>query len=256
MTVLPRLIPILQIEGSAAVKTSAFTNPRYIGSALNSLRMFSELEVDELVVIDLTNDVDRNSRDHVMFLEEFSSEGFMPMTYGGRVRNLERAVELTRLGFEKIILGTATYESPALIDAVADKLGAQAVVAAVDVWSELGEHFVCSDSGRNRIQTTVEGRLEQLSNKPVGEILLTSVNREGQRCGLDLDLISQVVRLTEVPLVASGGVSSITDCVAALHAGASAVAIGDTAVCLGGSMGTLIHLPGSSYRDRWFEESN
>ena len=254
MTVTPRLIPILQIQGSAAIKTTSFRRPRYIGSAVNSIRMFSELEVDELVVIDLSEESERDSTRHLAFLESFCAEGFMPLTYGGRVSSAERAVELARIGFEKVIVGTASFETPTLFGTIADRLGSQAVVAAVDVWRERDRWEIRSHSGRRPVRSTLEARLEELAKQPIGEMLLTSIRREGLRCGLDLDLISRVSARREVPLIVSGGTASISDCVAALHAGASAVAVGDSAVCLDEPSGTLVHLLVESDRVRWMEE--
>ncbi len=243
MTVMPRLMPILQIQDSSAVKTTGFGGARYIGSALNSIRMFSEIEVDELVVIDLSDPNHRQSIQHMQFLEEFCSEGFMPLSYGGRVSSVEEAVRLARLGFEKVIVGTASFMNSTLMRSIADQLGGQAVVASIDVRRSSADYAVFSHSGTRLVPLTLEQRLEELATQTVGEILLTSIDREGRRVGIDLALVQAAVGLTEVPLVIAGGTATISDCVSALQAGASAVAIGDTAVCLDGPTGTLVHLP-------------
>ncbi len=240
---MPRLIPILQIQDSSAVKTTGFGGARYIGSALNSIRMFSEIEVDELVVIDLSDPNHRQSIQHMQFLEEFCSEGFMPLSYGGRVSSVEEAVRLARLGFEKVIVGTSSYLNTALMRSIADQLGAQAVVAAVDVRLYSTDYRIFSHSGTQLVPFTLEQRMAELATQPIGEILLTNIDREGRRVGIDLELVQKVADLTEVPLVIAGGTATISDCVSALQAGASAVAIGDTAVRLDGPTGTLVHLP-------------
>jgi cyclase len=243
VTVLPRLIPILQICGSSAVKTTAFRNQRYVGSAINSMRLFSELEVDELIVIDLTKESDKCLPSHRHFLEQLSSEASMPLAYGGSVSGVSQAVLLARMGFEKVVVGRAGLRDPSLMRDMAEVLGSQALVAAVDATVRAGVFRVWDNDKKVATDSLVEDRLESLLREPIGEVLLTLVEREGTRAGLDPALIQQGVSRTQVPLVVSGGASSMADCQRAVVLGASAVAIGELTVRPGLESGTLVHLP-------------
>lgn len=243
MTLMPRLIPILQIRGTSAVKTTQFAGARYIGNAVNSMRIYSELEADELIVLDLTESQTRFSARHMSFLESLCSEGFMPLSYGGRVSSVDRAVSLARIGFEKVVLGTAAVEHPRLVSQTASVLGAQAVVLAVDVVADGSGHRVVIDGGSRQTSLSLAERLSEVPADEVGEVLVTSVDREGLKVGLDQRAVHSAVSLTQVPVVVSGGAKSLEDCAIALRMGASAVAIGEIAVSLGGADSTLVHLP-------------
>jgi cyclase len=256
MTLMPRLIPILQICGTSAVKTTTFADARYVGSAINSLRIFSELEADELFVIDLSDEETRFSGHHLSFLESLCSEGFMPLAYGGRVSGVEQAVKLARIGFEKIVLGTAAFHNPSVVSDIARVLGAQAVVLAVDVAEDNSGHRVLVEGGSRETGMSLKARLKEVSSRDVGEVLVTSINREGTRDGLDLEAARSAVAHTHVPVIVSGGARSLENCITALELGASAVALGETVVALGHRNGTLVHLPPGASKVREWDRCN
>lgn len=243
MTAMPRLIPILQVQGTSQVKTTQFRKPRYVGSAINSMRIFSEIEADEVIVIDLTSDSVKRSKEHVAFLESLCNEALMPLAYGGGVASAPDAVSLARLGFEKIVLGTAVHLRPGVINDVADALGAQVVIAAVDVRRIRNDYEVFIRQGRHSSGVNVYRYLDRLAGEPVGEVFVTSVDREGLRVGLDEKLLSIAIQNTTVPVIVSGGACSERDFRLSIREGASALAIGELAVCLEKTEATLVHLP-------------
>lgn len=242
MTIRPRVIPILQISGNSAVKTTRFRRPRYVGSAINSMRIFSELEVDELVVIDLTPDAIKQSTSHFEFLSDLAAEASMPLAYGGNLRSREAVKHLVRIGFEKAILGTHTFVNPNLFGDVAEMFGSQAVVAAVDVVAGGEGYIVRSRRGAQGRSMTLEERLSFLLAAPIGEVLVTRVDLEGTQQGVDTNLVSVTVENTRVPVIINGGVASAKEAVQVFALGASAVAVGAAFVSLGGSDGTLVHV--------------
>jgi len=243
MTLMPRLIPVLQIIGSSAVKTTQFQHPRYIGSALNTLRVFSDQEADEVVVIDLSDGETKASQKHWDFLEMLAGQAGMPVSYGGRIADMKTSRALVRLGFEKVVLGRACYSRPNLADEVAAFLGRQAVVRAIDVLETGNEYKIATDSQK------LDLRLDDLNfelicgDEAYGELLVTSVTREGMRCGLDHALVRWFAHRVSTPLLVNGGLRSVEDAIQAVSAGASGVAAGDLSVNLQHGRAVLAHLP-------------
>jgi cyclase len=244
-TVRPRVIPVLLLEDRYLVKTMGFKKPKYIGDPINSVKIFNEKQADELMILDI-----RASQRHVgidfSFIEEMAGEAFMPIAYGGGIASFADAERLFRLGVEKIVLNTALVTRPGLVTEIADAYGAQAVVASIDVdRSRLGrQRVVVNQAGRRTApQLVPEEWARALAADGAGEILLTSVPKEGSRSGYDLELISSVCHAVPVPVIAHGGAGSLADLGAAVRAGASAVAAGSLFVQHGQERAVLITYP-------------
>ena len=126
-----RVIPTLLLQGDALVKTTQFRSPVYVGDPCNTVEIFNEMEVDELVFLDISTNRRRNGPNFGL-LENIASECFMPLAYGGGISNMEQAEKIFKIGFEKVIINTAGVKSPQLLNQLSEKYGNQAVVAAVD----------------------------------------------------------------------------------------------------------------------------
>ncbi len=239
-----RIIPALLLHGKSLVKTERFGKYQYIGDPANTVRIFNELEVDELSFLDIKAARNRSAPDFDI-LRDISSECFMPLSYGGGIDSLEIAKKIFDLGFEKIILNTATFSNPSLISKIANIYGSQAVVVAVDVkHSWLGRSKLLSDGGRIRQNATAISWSQEVERRGAGEILLTSVDREGTWSGFDLDLIASVTAAVSIPVIAHGGASKLSDLTQAVcEAGASAVAVGSMVVFQKKGMGVLVNFP-------------
>jgi imidazole glycerol-phosphate synthase subunit HisF len=242
---MPRLIPCLLLSSSRGglVKTRRFKEPKYVGDPINAVRIFNEKEVDELMVLDIDATKERRGPDFEM-AEQLASECFMPLCYGGGIRSFEDAKTLLSLGVEKVALQSAFLEQPAILRQIADHAGEQAVVASIDLRKDW--------LGRYRVRGPAEGRApaadwQSLVRTAVangaGEILITSVDREGTLGGMDLALVREASRLVEVPLIANGGAGSLADVRAAVESGASAVAAGAFFVFYGPHRAVLITYP-------------
>ena len=251
MTLMPRLIPVLQIIGSSAVKTTQFQHPRYIGSALNTLRIFSDLQADELIVIDLSDVDTRASKEHRQFLETLACQAEMPVTYGGRIENVKTSLNAVRLGFEKVIVGRAYYSRAGIAEDIASFLGRQAVVRAIDVLEKHNGYEVLTGTGRLKLSLCEEDLGLTSGDEAHGELLVTSVAREGMRCGIDEALVRAFAQRSSTPLVVNGGVSSIEEAIQAVRLGASGVAIGDLSINLEHRNAVLVHLPCSTDLTRY-----
>lgn len=239
-----RLIPALLLRDESLVKTERFGRFRYIGDPCNTVRIFNELEVDELAFLDIT--ATREGRGpNFRLLQDIASECFMPLSYGGGLRTLENAQQVFEIGFEKVIVNSQATERPELITEIAEIYGTQAVVASIDVkrnW--LGGMRVFSHDGRRRRGLDPVEWARELERRGAGEILLTAIDREGTWSGFDIDLIRGVAEAVSIPVIAHGGAGSHADIAAAVRdGGASAVALGAMVVYQKRGMGVLVNFP-------------
>lgn len=241
-----RVIPALLLCDGALVKTVKFHNPDYIGDPINTVRIFNELEVDELIFLDITATKEKK-KPNLKLLAEIANECFMPLGYGGGLNDFDTVKEIFHIGFEKVILNSVAYQNPEFISRVAEHYGNQAVVLSVDVKKNLwGSYEVWTCSGTVNTKKNPVEWCQRLEKFGVGEILLTSIDCEGTWSGYDLNLIKKVADSVSVPVVANGGagnVKHIQDVVKQGHA--SAAGLGSMVVYQQKGMGVLINFPDS-----------
>lgn len=250
-----RVMPCLLLKGQGLVKTVRFKDPTYVGDPRNAVRIFNEKEVDELVILDILA-TPQGRRPRFDLIEEIVSEAFMPVAYGGGIRDIEDAARVLALGVEKVVLCTRAVEDPPFLSEAAERFGSQSVVACLDVKKRLfGGYEVYTRGGRKgcgRDPLTVARQMEKMG---AGEILLQSIDRDGTQSGYDLELIRQVAGAVSIPVVAAGGASRMEDFRAAvLDAGASAVAAGSLFVFKGKHRAVLITYPEPAELETLFSE--
>lgn len=237
-----RVIPCLLVRGNGLVKTRKFKEPVYVGDPINAMRIFSDKEVDEIVVLDI--DASREGKEpNYALIEEMAGEAFMPMAYGGGIRNLEQVRRLIRSGIEKVVINTAATESTDVIREAADMFGSQAVVGAVDVKKTLfGGYRVVTKSATVEAKIDLDEHIQQLLSAGVGEIFLNNVDRDGMMAGYDLHLLRSITQKVNVPVVACGGAGTVEHLAQAVNeGGASAVAAGSMFVFHGKHRAVLIN---------------
>lgn len=239
-----RVIPCLQLIEDSLVKTVRFTKHQYIGDPVNTVRIFNELEVDELCFLDIRATIEDREPSYNI-LKEIANECFMPLSYGGGINTLKQAETVFKIGFEKLVLNSAPFKDISLISDIADIYGNQAVVIAVDVRKNIwGKYEVYSNSGKINQKKSPNEWIKMVEDAGAGEILLTSIDREGTWKGLDYELIMQVTKNTVLPVIANGGANSIEDIgVAVKNSKASAVALGSMIVYQGKGLGVLVNFP-------------
>jgi cyclase len=239
-----RIIPVLLLRNESLVKTRQFGRFEYIGDPCNTVRIFNELEVDELVVLDIMATREKRQPNFEL-LADISTECFMPLGYGGGISTFDHARQVFTIGFEKVIINSAAFEAPGLITEIADVFGTQAVIASIDVKHSLfGGERVYSHGGKKRQAHDPIKWAREMEKRGAGEILLTSINREGMWTGFDLDLVKRVCDAVTVPVVAQGGARGLSDIRAVVkQAGASAVALGSMVVFQKKDMGVLVNFP-------------
>ncbi|MEO5990244.1 MAG: AglZ/HisF2 family acetamidino modification protein [Ferruginibacter sp.] len=235
-----RIIPTLLLTDGGLVKTVKFKNPKYIGDAINAVRIFNHKEVDELVLLDIKAGVN-GTKPNYREIEEIVSEAFMPIGYGGGIRSLNEIEKLFKLGVEKVILNTLAFTNPELITEATKIFGSQSIVVCVDVKKDLfGNYNIFINSGKTKLKVDPLESLKNLENLGTGEIIINSIDKDGTMSGYDLNLIKKFCHYLKIPVVASGGAGGINDFALAIEAGASAVSAGSLFVYQGIHRAVLI----------------
>jgi len=238
-----RIIPSLLLKNGGLVKSIRFKNHQYVGDPINAVKIFNEKEVDELVILDISATSERRSP-NFGFIKEIASEAFMPLAYGGGITTLAEIKTLISQGVEKVVLNTAAFKNPALIQEAVKYVGSQSIVISMDVKKNFwGRYKVYIENGRTNTQLDPVGYSKKLEDLGVGEILLTSIERDGTFAGYDLELIKLVSSSVSVPLISCGGAGATVDFKKAKEAGASAAAAGSMFVFQRPHRAVLISYP-------------
>jgi cyclase len=240
----------LLLRGHGLVKTRCFKDPIYIGDPVNAVRIFSEKEADELIILDI--DATREGREpNYELIAEIAGESFLPIAYGGGIKTLEQARILIRCGVEKVVINSSSLTSTNLIEEIVEIFGSQAVVGSIDAKKTFfGGHRVFGASGTFDTGFKPEDHAYALQNAGVGEIFLNSIDCDGQMLGFDLQLIQKVVSRVRIPVIACGGAGNVKHLHDAISCGgASAVAAGSLFVFYGKHKAVLIN-----YQSNIFEK--
>lgn len=222
-----RLIPRLDIKGTNLIKGVKLEGLRKLGSPNEFARAYYQQGADELLYMDAVASLyGRNSLTEL--IKETVKSVFIPITVGGGIRSLDDAREILRAGADKVAVNTAVVKNPALINQMAETFGSQCVVLSVEAIKQTSGHWLAfTDNGREHTSLDVVEWVQEAVERGAGEILLTSVDKEGGRKGYDLDLIHAVSNVVNVPIIASGGMGEAGDGLDAVSKGADAVAMAD-----------------------------
>jgi cyclase len=217
-----RIIPCLDVDRGRVVKGVHFTQLRDAGDPVEQAARYDAEGADELVFLDIT--ASHEARDITLAMVTRVADAiFIPFTVGGGLRSVEDAGRVLRAGADKIAVNTAAVREPGLVTRLADSFGRQCVVAAVDARRSGDQWQVVVTGGRDPTSLDVVEWCGELERLGAGEILLTSMDRDGTRAGYDLPLLRAVVREVRIPVIASGGAGSLADLADALDAGAHGV---------------------------------
>ena len=228
MTLCRRVVPCLDVDGGRVVKGVQFVDLRDAGDPVEMARTYDAEGADELVFLDITASSD--SRDTIYDVVAATAEQvFIPLTVGGGVRSVEDVRRLLRAGADKVSLNTAAVQRPALLSEAADAFGAQCVVAAIDARRRDPEDpaagwEVYVHGGRTSTGVDAIAWAAECERRGAGEILLTSMDRDGSKQGFDVQLLQAVDAVVNVPVIASGGAGTLEHMVEGVTlGGASAV---------------------------------
>jgi len=217
-----RVIPTLLWKNHGLVKGVAFDSWRRVGTILPAIKVYNIREVDEMIVVDIAATREGREPDYES-VEEFSQECFVPLTVGGGIRTLEQIQRLLRVGADKVSIGSAAYADAELVRRAADRFGSQCVVISIDVRIGADGQYECvSESGTKPMSRDPIKWAVEMEKTGAGEILLTSIERDGTMKGYDLDLTRRVADAVSIPVIASGGAGNYEDMYLAISEGRAA----------------------------------
>lgn len=211
MSLAKRIIPCLDVDGGRVVKGVCFVNIQDAGDPVEIARRYDEQGADEITFLDITASSDeRNTMIDVV--AAVASQVFIPLTVGGGIRNLDDIRAMLNAGADKISINTAAVKNPDFIDAASAKFGSQCIVVAIDAkqsHNTASGWEVFTHGGRNPTGIDAIEWARQMADRGAGEILLTSMDRDGTRKGFDLELTRAVSEAVNIPVIASGGVGTL-----------------------------------------------
>jgi cyclase len=239
-----RVIPVLLIQNGGLVKSIQFKKHQYVGDPINAVKIFNEKEVDEIVILDISATQAKRAP-NIQQIAEITGEAFMPLAYGGGITRLEEIKEILYEGAEKVVLNTSALDNPQLIAQAAQRFGNQSIVVSIDVHKNwLGQYKVYRNNGIKNTGLNPVELARQVAGLGAGEIMLTSIVRDGTFGGYDLDLLKQVTQAVNIPVIACGGAAEVSDFQQAVAiGGASAVAAGSMFVYQRPHRAVLISYP-------------
>ncbi len=209
----PRLIPVLLLKGRALVKTLKFKSPIYLGDPINAVRLFNDMNADELIFLDINASKESRCVD-VTYVREIAEEARMPFSVGGGINSLEDMEALLKNGSEKVIINTAAFKNPDLITQAANQFGSQSVVVCIDVRQCFGRKYIAYiTNGNSRIKYDVMDYCRRVVDYGAGELMIQSIDRDGTYRGYDVELASRIANSVSVPITICGGASSLDNMV-------------------------------------------
>src|SRR3972149_1367119 len=204
-----RIIPCLDVKDGRVVKGVSFVELRDAGDPVESAKAYELQGADELVFLDITASHEKR-RTILDVVEKTASEVFMPLTVGGGIRTLDDIKELLHAGTDKVSINTTAVEDPDFVRRASERFGSQCIVVAIDAKKRAGNGWeVYTHGGRKARGLDVVEWAKRMERLGAGEILLTSMDRDGTKDGYDLELTSAVSRATSIPVIASGGAGTL-----------------------------------------------
>ena len=206
-----RIIPCLDVDAGRVVKGIKFIDIRDAGDPVEVARRYDQQGADEITFLDITaSSDDRETMVHVV--ESVAAEVFIPLTVGGGIRTLDDIRKMLKAGADKVSINTAAVQQPEFINAAASRFGSQCIVVAIDAKQSantLSGWEVYTHGGRNPTGIDAVEWAREMCERGAGEILLTSMDRDGTRSGFDLGLTRAVSEAVSIPVIASGGVGTL-----------------------------------------------
>jgi cyclase len=238
-----RIIPVLLLSKQGLVKTRQFKNSIYLGDPINSVRIFNDKFVDELIILDIDAGKSKSGPD-INKVKIIVSECFAPITYGGGLRNLDDVKNILRCGVEKFIFGSSIFFNKNLILESIKYLGSQSISLCIDYKKDINKNrVVYVNNGRVNTNQLLEIYLENIISLGIGEIILQSIDNDGMSCGYDLEIIQDLSKKIKIPIISLGGSRNIEDMKKCFYAGASGAAAGSQFVFFGKKKSILINYP-------------
>lgn len=212
-----RLIPTLLVKDIGLVKGVRFDSSRRVGSVLPAVRVYNNRDVDELIILDIEAS-QKNQNIDIDYFKDFTKDCFVPLTIGGGIHTTDDIKRILDIGADKVSINSGAYNNPQIIYEAARIYGSQCIVSSIDVKKNNNGQYECySYAGTKATGIMAKDWCHRVQEMGAGEILLTSIDRDGTFDGYDLELYDQVSDVIRVPLIASGGVGRSEDIYNALR---------------------------------------
>jgi imidazole glycerol-phosphate synthase subunit HisF len=250
----PRITPCLLVHRGGLVKTLGFKAPKYVGDPINAVKIFNEKESDELIVLDIDATVNGSEPDYQM-IRNLASECRMPLCYGGGVKTAEQASRIIGLGVEKVSISSAAVENPGLVTEISEQIGRQSVVVVIDMRRKmLGRGYdVVTHNGKKSAKLDPFDFAADMAARGAGEIVLNSVDNDGQMKGYDLSAAAKLREAVNIPITLLGGAGSLSDMQALFdQCGVVGASAGSLFVFKGPYRAVLITYPSVQQKDVLF----
>jgi cyclase len=240
----PRVIPILLLQNKGLVKSEQFAKHRYIGDPINAVRIFNDLQADELVFLDILASKE-NRTISLDFVRKVGEEANMPFAVGGGITTIQQIQDVLAAGAEKVVLNSIALLNPSFVREAADTFGSSTVCVCIDVKKDfLGRLRVWSHAGSKKQSYMPVDFAKLMEQQGAGELIIQSIEKDGTMSGYDLTLVESIATAVTIPVVAAGGAGKLSDFKSAVEKGyASAVAAGSLFVYHGPRKGILINYP-------------
>jgi len=209
-----RIIPCLLVHKKGLVKTVGFKDAKYVGDPINAVKIFNEKEVDELIVLDIDATVENRIPNYEM-IKNLATECRMPFCYGGGITTVEQSKKIIELGAEKIAISSAAVNNPRIIKQIGEAIGVQSVVVVIDIKkrSKLlgGGYDIYTNNGKIKAKVKLNEFIDILNQIGVGEIVVNSIDNDGEMNGYDDTIISLFREKTNFPMTVLGGAGNLDD---------------------------------------------
>ncbi len=213
-----RIIPCLDVKNGRVVKGINFVDLKDAGDPVEQAKIYSDGGADEICFLDIT--ASNENRDTIYkVVEKTSKKCFVPLTVGGGIRSVEDINKLLNSGADKVSINTAAVNNPNLVNESSKKFGSQCIVIAIDAKKKDDKWKVFTHGGRNETNIDAIEYAKQIEDSGAGELLVTSMDRDGTQIGYDIDLIKKISSKVNIPLIASGGVGNLDHLVEGIKLG-------------------------------------
>lgn len=253
----PRIIPCLLLHNKALVKTIRFSEPKYVGDPINTVRIFNEKEVDEIIIADIDASISGLEPDYEI-IAKLASECRMPLCYAGGITKLEQVEHIISLGVEKVAIGSAAIQFPELITESASRVGSQSIVVVLDVKKNglMGSYELFTHNGRRPTGLNPVAFARIAESLGAGEIIINSIDRDGVMIGYDLSLIDMIRDAINLPLSVLGGAGNFADLESLIcRYGLVGAAAGSLFIFKGKYRAVLIQYPTSEEKEALFQRA-
>ena len=219
-----RIITTMLWNGTTLVKGNQFDNSRRAGSPITTIKIYNNRDVDEILFLDIEKTKSSFEGMDISFYKELTDECDVPITIGGGINKISDIDDLLFSGADKILINSSLYSNPGLLNDSANKFGSQTIVVGIDFKKVNGKYLCVKNSGKNIIDKDPLDWAGECYKRGAGEIVLTSIDKDGLMEGYDNYLINQISSKINIPIIASGGAGNYNHMFEALRSGASAVA--------------------------------